>query len=38
MSKLVRISDEVFSKLTYIAKRTGSSKQDVIDAVLENWE
>ena len=38
MSKLVRVSDEVFSKLTYIAQRTGSSKQDVIDAALENWE
>ena len=38
MSKLVRISDEAFLKLNFIAKKTGTSKQDVLDEALENWE
>lgn len=38
MSKLVRVSDEAYSKLNQIAKNTGSSKQDIIDTALNNLE
>jgi len=38
MSKLIRVSDEAYSKLKSIIKSTGSSQQDVIDEALKNWE
>jgi predicted transcriptional regulator len=38
MSKLVRVSDEAYSKLDQISKKIGSSKQDVIDTALNNLE
>jgi predicted transcriptional regulator len=38
MSKLVRVSDEAYSKLNQIAKKTGFSKQDVIDTAINNLE
>lgn len=38
MSKLVRVSDESYSKLNSIAKTTGLSRQDILDAALTQWE
>jgi predicted CopG family antitoxin len=38
MSKILRVSDEAYSKLTQITKNTGLSNQDVIDKALENLE
>lgn len=38
MSKILRVSDEAYSKLDQIAISTGSSKQDIIDKALENLE
>ena len=38
MSKLIRVSDEAYSKLKSIIKNTGSSQQEVIDEALKNWE
>jgi hypothetical protein len=38
MSKLIRVSDESYSKLKSIVKTTGASQQDIIDAALKNWE
>ena len=38
MSKILRISDEAYSKLHQITKNTGLSNQDVIDRALENLE
>jgi len=38
MSKLVRVSDESYSKLNSITKATGISRQDILDAALKQWE
>ena len=38
MSKLIRVSDESYSKLKSIIKTTGASQQDIIDSALKNWE
>ena len=38
MSRIVRVSDEAYTKLNSIAKAAGVSKQDMIDAVLKKWE
>jgi hypothetical protein len=38
MSKILRVSDEAYSKLAQITKSTGLSNQDVIDKALENLE
>jgi hypothetical protein len=38
MSKLIRVSDESYSKLTQIAQDTGASRQDVIDSAIKNLE
>jgi DNA-binding transcriptional regulator YhcF (GntR family) len=38
MSKILRISDEAYSKLHQITKNTGLSNQEVIDKALQNLE
>ncbi len=38
MSKILRVSDEAYSKLAQITKSTGLSNQDVINKALENLE
>jgi len=38
MSKLVRLSDEAYSKLSIIAQKTGLSRQDIIDNALKQFE
>ncbi len=38
MSKLVRVSDEAYSRLNSIARVAGISKQEVLDSALEKWE
>lgn len=38
MSKLVRISDSSYEKLNHIAKRSGISKQDLLDKAIKNYE
>lgn len=38
MSKLIRVSDEAYSKLNQIAQNIGISKQDVINTALDNLE
>lgn len=38
MSKILRVSDEAFSKIDQIAINTGFSKQDIIDKALYNLE
>lgn len=38
MSKLVRVSDEAYSKIDQIAQNTGFSRQDIIDKAIINLE
>jgi hypothetical protein len=38
MSKILRISDEAYSKLHHITKKTGLSNQEAIDKALQNLE
>jgi len=38
MSKLVRVSDAVYSKLSQIAQVTGYSRQDIIDKAIRSLE
>jgi predicted transcriptional regulator len=38
MSKLIRVSDEAYSKLNQMAKNIGISKQDVVDTAINNLE
>lgn len=38
MSKLVRVSDAVYSKLSQIAQVTGYSRQDIIDQAVSSLE
>lgn len=38
MSKILRVSEEAYSKLHQIALKSGSSKQEILDQALQNLE